>query len=159
TVNAPVQPDGTFSIDGLPRGKLKFVTAAMQGAGQRYNVKRINVSQPTVENVQLEVKASSGTVNVLVRAMYGDELDLATVFILTGTYPAETTLDKVMTPQGNATSLFASRLTPDEDSPSVHIKSKKNDLFVAAENRPEGTATVCAMPLPKTLDTPGFEGP
>src|SRR5258706_14667800 len=130
----------------------------MQRAGYRSNVKRITVSQPVVDNVQLEVKASTGRVNVLVRAMYGDELNLANVFIMTGTYPAETTAAKVLTVRGNSTSLFASRLTPDEDSPSVHIKSKNNDLFAVAENRPEGTATVCAMPLPKTLDEPGYLG-
>jgi hypothetical protein len=160
-LNAPVQPDGTFVVDGVPRNtKLRIATQTPTGTGGwRINVKPIIVTQPVVENVQLEVKPNTGNVSVLVRAMYGEDLNLAMVFVASGTAPAETNYAKMATSLESSTQLFASRLTPDQDSPSVHVKSKQGDLFVLVPDRPVGTASVCAMPLPKTQNDADFGEP
>jgi hypothetical protein len=133
-------------------------TSVEQGTSQLVGVRDVDVTNPEVKGVRLEVKASGRPLVMLIRSMYGTPLTVASVFVITGKQPAELTLAKVFATRQDFTAKLATKLMPEQDSPSVHVHTKAGDLFARIIDRPDGVASACAFPLPEHLDDPALAG-
>jgi hypothetical protein len=151
---APVQPDGTFSIAGVPRGHIHFQTMTERLTSQLVSSKELLVDKPEITGVQLETKFGSRKLHVLVRSSYGLALSNAQIFVMAGKHPATSNLKSMITDLDNASTKLAMPMQAEQESPKVHEKSKPNDLYALVTEVPEGEASACSFPLPQRLDDP-----
>jgi hypothetical protein len=157
-LSAPLGADGVFVTRGVLRGPMVFRTSVEQGTSQLVGVRDVDVTKPDVTAVHLEVKASGRPLIMLIRSMYGTPLTVASVFVIGGKEPAELTLAKIVATRKDFTAKLATKLMPEQDSPSVHEHTKPGDLFTRIIDRPDGVASACAFPLPEHLDDPALAG-
>lgn len=154
---APVQPDGTFSIAGVPRGHIHFQTMTQRLTSQLVSSKDLVVDKPEITGVQLEVKYGKRSLSVLVRSSYGMALSNAQIFVMAGKHPAVSDLKSMISALDNASTKLAMPMQAEQASPRVHEKSKPNDLYALVTEVPEGEASACSFPLPQRLDDPELQ--
>ena len=70
-IAAPVLPDGTFTVDGVPRGRMRIRTTHLGLQTQASTTLDLTVDKPVIEGVKLEVKARGRSIRVLVRSAFG----------------------------------------------------------------------------------------
>jgi hypothetical protein len=151
-VSAPVRPDGSFTLAGVPRGKVHLRTAREGVLGASVSSIDLEVDTPVIEGVALEVRSSARTLRVLVRSVYNVALPNSQVFVRPGKH-ASTSLSEVMKTLQSVQAKIAAPLQADQ-APAVHAKSKPGDLFALITEIPEGEVSACAIPLPEHLDDP-----
>ncbi|HUS32033.1 MAG TPA: protein kinase [Kofleriaceae bacterium] len=156
-MRAPIGEDGTFSVDGVPRGAVLFQTSVALPTARMVAGKEVNVSKPVVEGVRLEVKASARPLNVLVRSIYGAPIVKANVFLIAGKQPPDGFFGKMFSGKENYTPKLALPPQPEQQTPIVRARMKSGDLLARFAQRPEGEVSVCAMPMPDRLDDPQFQ--
>jgi hypothetical protein len=151
---APVQSDGTFSISGVPRGRVHLQTMTQRLTTQLVASKELVVDKPEVTGVQLETKYGTRKLHVLARSSYGMALSNAQILVMPGKHPATSNLKAMFSELDNATTKLAMLMQAEQESPTVHEKAKPNDLYALVTEVPEGDVSACAFPLPQRLDDP-----
>jgi hypothetical protein len=157
-LSAPLGAEGAFGTRGVWRAPMVLRTSVEQGTSQLVGVRDVDVTAPEVTGVRLEVKASSRPLVMLIRSMYGTPLTVASVFVISGKEPAELTLAKIFATRQDFTTKLATKLMPEQDTPSIHDHTKPGDLYARIVDRPDGVASACAFPLPEHLDDPALAG-
>ncbi|MBA3464042.1 MAG: carboxypeptidase regulatory-like domain-containing protein, partial [Deltaproteobacteria bacterium] len=149
-VVAPVTRDGTFTLDGAPRGQvdLAVMIDGVDG-GSNMVVKRADITEPEVSKLELAVPAAQRTIRVLVRSTVGTPSQNAQVMIIPSTRPAKSTLKDLQTQSGDLGGFNVILARPLDRSETG--LGKPGDL-VASVSVPEGLQTACAIGLPATLD-------
>ncbi|MGE3545980.1 MAG: protein kinase, partial [Kofleriaceae bacterium] len=87
-VVAPVQQDGSFVLEGVRRGRSKLIVALNQGASQSTAFRPIEIKDPIIRGIELELPTANRTVHIVVRSTVGVEVPYATVFVLPGKVPS-----------------------------------------------------------------------
>src|SRR5262249_21717342 len=92
-LHAPVAADGSFALDGVPRGQLR-VFAAVDGLVRTASTSTaVTVRAPVVRGIALSVARSARIVHVVVRNTVNTRLANAEVVVLTGRVPSTSLLE------------------------------------------------------------------
>jgi hypothetical protein len=148
---APLQRDGSFAIDGVPRSQLRVWAQLMGATTQSRSIIAVDSRAGTVKDIQLALPNQRRKVHVIVRSTVGVPVGNASVLVLPGAQ-ASTTVDKLDLDKRSKT--VATRLAKSIDSaPSAVTKlARAGDLFATMTAVPDGVATACAVGLPANLD-------
>ena len=153
----PVLPDGSFSLDGAPRGEVDLEVVVQEISGSNLTVVRRVIDTPVVDGLALAVPTSRRTVSVLVRSTVGVAPGNAQVIIMPGEHPAKLTAQDLIDQFGSLGG-FNSRLARpfDADVKAAGVDGKPGDLVVTGMGVPDGAASACAIGLPTDVADPGF---
>jgi predicted Ser/Thr protein kinase len=150
-VVAPVQADGSFVLDGLPRGRVVIQTGRARSSTSVLAGTEIDASKPEVKGVQLTVGAGRRVLQVIVRSTVASPLANAQVVVLPGTVPSSTM--RVLVEQLSSGSVRWARQLEGEQAPkNVLAKFKPGDMYATVRDVPDGEASACAIGLPDKLD-------
>jgi hypothetical protein len=146
-----VAADGSFSLDGVPRGQVR-VFAAIDGLSDKVTGSAIvSVHAPVVRGIALSVARSSRVVHVLVRNTVNTRLANAQVVVLPGRVPSTNALE--MNRQFRGGSIRLARQLEGEHAPKeIVAATQPGDLFATMTEVPEGVASACALGLPELSD-------
>jgi hypothetical protein len=150
-IYAPVAPDGSFSIDGVPRHEIR-VFASIEGLNQDVRSgTNITVRDPVVRGIALSLAKSPRVVHVIVRNTVNTKLANAEVVVLPGKVPSMNFLAMKRQFRGGSTRL--ARQLEGEHAPSqVVAAARPGDLFATMTEVPDGTASACAFGLADLSD-------
>jgi len=149
---APVAPDGSFTVDGVPRHEVR-VFAAIDGLSQQHLMSGTNVAvrDPVVRGIALSLAKSTRVVHVIVRNTVNTRLANAEVVVLPGKVPSMSFL--AMRRQFRGGSLRLARQLEGERAPKqVVAAAQPGDLFATMPEVPDGVASACAFGLPDLSD-------
>jgi predicted Ser/Thr protein kinase len=155
-VLAPVQRDGTFAIDGVPRGKL-IVHAAVGRLGTSVlSGTPVTVAQDVVSGIALVVPSSHRVVHVLVRSTVGLSLTRAEVIVMPGKIVSTNVveLQKIVQDVQQRTAIQIER---EHAPPVVLARAKRGDVYAAVPGVPEGTSSACAIGFPTDVTDPDLD--
>jgi hypothetical protein len=152
----PVMPDGSFTLDGAPRGHVDLQVVVQEFSGANVTVVNRTIDAPVVDGVVLAVPTSRRTVSVVVRSTVGVAPGNAQVIIIPGVQPAQLTAQQMTEQfaQGGVNSRLARPF--DEQAKAAGVDGKAGDLVVTGIGVPDGTASACAVGLPTDVADPGF---
>ncbi|HEX2687887.1 MAG TPA: protein kinase [Kofleriaceae bacterium] len=150
-IQAPVAPDGSFTIDGVPRHEIR-VFAEIEGLNQHLlSGTNITVRDPVVRGIALSLAKSARVVHVIVRNSVNTKLANAEVVVLPGKVPSMNFL--AMRRQFRGGSVRYARQLEGEHAPSqVVAAARPGDLFATMTEVPDGIASACAFSLPDLSD-------
>jgi hypothetical protein len=151
SIIAPVAPDGSFAIDGVPRHEVRVFASI---GGLTDNVMggvKVAVRAPVVRGVELSLAKSTRVVHVLVRNTVNTRLANAEVVVLSGRVPSMNALE--MNRQFRGGSIRWARQLEGEHAPRQIVgAARPGDLFATMTEVPDGVASACALGLPELSD-------
>jgi hypothetical protein len=147
---APVAPDGSFTIDGVPRHAVR-VFAAIDGLTQHLmSGTHLVVRGPVVRGIALSLARSTRVVHVIVRNTVTTKLTSAEVLVLPGRVPSMSFLEIKRQFHGGSISIRYAHQLEGEHAPSQLVGSAQpGDLFATMTEVPDGVASACAFALPE----------
>ena len=148
---APVAPDGSFSLAGVPRREVRLFVSVDAVTDQIFGGINIQVKAPVVRGLTLSLVKSKRVVHVLVRNTINAKITNAQVVILAGKVPSMTAKAINQELRG-ATIRFARQLEGEHVPKEVAAAARSGDLYATATGVPEGVASACALPLPDLND-------
>ena len=147
---APVREDGSFELDGVPRGKLVVgaVETGLVAVGAR--PRHVVVEGSRVDNILLEV---TPPLYVIGRSADLVRPESAHVFVFANLDPGpHPTLDSVAelfadrSPRAdNMRSVYAAKVERSYVPPSVAAHAQPGDMLAPIPDRPAGTLIACAV--------------
>jgi len=151
SIVAPVAPDGTFAVDGVPRHAVR-VFASIAGVSDKVmGGMNLTVRTPVVRGLALSLVRSTRVVHVLVRNTVTTRLANAEVVVLAGHVPSMNALD--MNRQFRGGSIRWARQLEGEHAPQQIVgAAQPGDLFATMTDVPDGPASACALGLPELAD-------
>jgi hypothetical protein len=148
---APVAPDGSFAVDGVPRHEVR-VFAAIDGLTQSMmSGTNIVVRDPVVRGIALSLAKSTRVVHVIVRNTVSTKLANAGVVILPGRIPSMSFLAMRRQFRGG-TVRYARQLEGERAPRQIVAAAQPGDLFATMTEVPDGVASACAYGLPELSD-------
>jgi hypothetical protein len=145
---APVAPDGSFSVDGVPRREVRVFVGSDGLTGQIFGGANLTVMVPVVRGVSLSLVTSKRIVHVLVRSSVSTRMSTAQVVVLPGNV-ASTTAKAINQKMRGATIRFARQLDTESAPKEVVASARSGDLYATIADVPEGVASACAFALPE----------
>ncbi|MBL9012690.1 MAG: protein kinase [Myxococcales bacterium] len=155
-VVTPVSRDGTFTLDGVPRGDVDVSVVIDAAIGSSMATRRLMITQPEVSDVALAVPTSRRKVTVLVRSTVGAPAPNAQVLVLPGAQPDTMTYKQLKDRVVDATALNLRFARPLDKSVFDGGLGKPGDLAVEIAV-PEGPSSACALGLPADLIDPAIQ--
>jgi hypothetical protein len=155
-LQAPVAPDGSFSLAGAPIGRLRIGAARSGGGiGQAIALQDLTVGPSGATNVVVKT-ADRRKLRVLVRSAAETSLSGAQVFVASGTVAIKTVkeLQRLLHADGLAIEI-ARPITGGETPPELG-KLLPGDMVATFTSAPAGAATACAIGLSGDLADPEF---
>ncbi len=150
-LHAPVAADGSFSLDGVPRGQVR-VFAAIDGLVEKASISAaVTVRAPVVRGIALSLARSARVVHVVVRNTVNTRLANAEVVVLPGRVPSTNLLEMNRDFRGGSVR-WARQLEGEHAPKEIVAAAKPGDLFATMTEVPEGTASACALGLPELSD-------
>jgi hypothetical protein len=147
-----LHPDGSFAIDGVPRGTVVIQTARSRAATRMVTGIEVTVDKPVVKGVTLELASSKRTIHVIVRSQYsGLGVAAAQVVVLPGRVPSSNAL-AINETLRSAAMRYGQPILGEQAPKAVLEKAKLGDLYATVREVPEGEASACAIGLPRNLD-------
>jgi hypothetical protein len=148
-----LRPDGSFVLDGVPRGTVLVQTGLLRGATtQVITGIEVAVDRPVIKGITLELRSSKRVVHVIVRSLYGGVgVPAAQVVVLPGRVPSSNML-AIKESLRTAAVRFGTPILGEQAPKPVLEKAKLGDLFATVSEVPEGEASACAIGLPRNLD-------
>jgi hypothetical protein len=151
TLHAPVAADGSFSLDGVPRGQVR-VFAAIDGLVEKASISAaVTVRGPVVRGIALSLARSARVVHVVVRNTVNTRLANAEVVVLPGQVPSTNLLEMNRDFHGG-TVRWARQLEGEHAPKEIVAAAQPGDLFATMTEVPDGTASACALGLPELSD-------
>jgi predicted Ser/Thr protein kinase len=149
-LSAPVQPDGTFVLDGVPRGRVTIQVHAGRALSTAVSTTELDVNRSVIDGVRLEVRASSRELHVLVRSTVGSPVANTQVFVMPGRVESSTVAGLIELAKDTSSAI--GRPLKSEDVPSHVVQAgKSDDLYARIENVPAGEISACAIGLPPNI--------
>jgi hypothetical protein len=151
SLHAPVAADGSFTLDGVPRGQVR-VYAAIDGLIEKASSSAtVSVRAPVVRGIALSVARSSRVVHVVVRNTVNTRLANAEVVVLPGRVPSTNLLAMNRDFRGGSVR-WARQLEGEHAPKEIVAAAQPGDLFATMTEVPEGSASACALGLPELSD-------
>jgi hypothetical protein len=151
-IYAPVAPDGSFTIDGVPRHEIR-VFAAIEGPNQHFmSGTNIVVRDPVVRGLALSLANSTRVVHVLVRNTVTTKLANAEVVVLPGRVPSMSFLAMKRQFRGGSSLRFARQVEGEHAPSPIVAVARPGDLFATMTEVPDGVASACAFSVPEISD-------
>jgi hypothetical protein len=148
---APVAPDGSFTVDGVPRHEVR-VFAAIDGLSKSMmSGTNIVVRDQTVRGIALSLAKSTRVVHVIVRNTVSTKLANAGVVILPGRMPSMSFL-AIRRQFRGGTIRYARQLEGERAPRQIVAAAQPGDLFATMTEVPDGVASACAYALPELSD-------
>ncbi|MGE3765692.1 MAG: protein kinase [Kofleriaceae bacterium] len=153
---APVHADGTYSVDGIPRGEVRIYTQVTGITGSTSSVIEREVTSASVKDLALSAPNANRVVHVIVRSTISMPVPNAQVIIRPGTF--STTNAKGLQERIGATTARLARPIIGEAAPqAVREVARPDDLFATMTEVPDGVATACGVGLPADLAAPDLQ--
>ncbi|HEY5952498.1 MAG TPA: protein kinase, partial [Kofleriaceae bacterium] len=155
-LQAPVAPDGSFTIHGAPIGRLRLGAAQYgAGMGQAIAMQDLVVGPKGVTNLEVK-RADQRKLRVVVRSAAQAPLSGAQVFVAAGSVSIKTAreLETLLRSPGIAVEL-ASPLLAGEPPPELG-KLLPGDTVATFANAPLGAASACAIGISGDFSDPAF---
>jgi predicted Ser/Thr protein kinase len=147
---APVRPDGTFAVDGVPRARVRVYAALQNPRTRSFASATVDVRAPVVRGVAIAVARSARVVHVIVRSTVGVPVTNAQVFVFPGHRASMNALEMVRELR-TVNVRHARQLEGEQGPPAVIGGARPGDIFATMNEVPEGVATACAIGLPADL--------
>jgi hypothetical protein len=153
-VIAPVAADGSFSIAGVPRGKIIINAALVSANGPQLSGVALDAEDPVVRDVRVALALGKRSIDVIVRSTVDLPLPNAQVVVLPGRRPEITKASELNKDIVSASQKLAAHV--EGTSPPAAIKShaRTGDLWATMPDIPDGDVSVCAVGLPADLSDP-----
>ncbi len=152
---APVRPDGTFTIAGFPRGRIRVFTVVQRGTAQTGIARALTVKAATLQGVALEVPSTKRVIHVLVRSTVGAPVVNAAVVVTSGRVPSMSA--RQLRKGATGINERPARQIEGEHAPAAVVgAARAGDLFATMSDVPEGVASACAIALPADLADPSL---
>jgi predicted Ser/Thr protein kinase len=149
---APVGPDGSFAIDGVPQTQVKLgIGVKRPDSAQQIAFMAVPASKEPVTGLTMSVTSSQRTFDVLARSTLVQPLESAQVLVLPGKVQLATIGDLLARDQPDMLIRFAHHLTGETAPKEVAQQFHNGDLIAHFANVPEGQLTACAIGLPSDL--------
>ncbi|HEU0032202.1 MAG TPA: protein kinase [Kofleriaceae bacterium] len=153
---APVRSDGSFTLDGAPRAKLRLFATQARASSASIAGQVVDARSGRVDHVTLQLPSQQRTVHVIVRSTVGAPVGNAQVLVMPGVQRS-TTAAKLNARIESATTHLARQIELEKAPPSVVRLARPGDLFATIGQVPEGVATACSLGLPTDLSDPELE--
>jgi hypothetical protein len=147
---APVRPDGTFTVDGVPRAQVRVFAVLQNPRTRSLSTAMVDVRGPMVRGVAMAVARSRRVVHVIVRSTVEAPVGNAEVFVFPGLRPSTNALEMSLAFRA-ANERLALQIEGEHAPPPVVGLSRAGDMFATMNEVPEGVATACAIGLPADL--------
>ena len=148
---APVMPDGSFAIDGVPRGRIVISTEVAKTSTAAIQATEVTVDQPVVKGIVLAVGGSKRVLHVIVRSTVAGPLASAQVVVLPGHVESSNALALSQSLR-NANIEWARQIEGEQVPKPVLATAKRGDMYATVREVPEGQASACAVGLPDKID-------
>jgi len=150
-ISAPVAPDGSFTLDGVPRHEIR-VFAAIEGLSRNLmSGTNLVVRDPVVRGIALSLTRSARAVHVIVRNTVSTKLANAEVIVLPGKVPSMNVLAIKRLSRGGSARL-ARQLEGEHAPKEIVAVAQPGDLFTTMTDVPDGLVSACAFGLPELSD-------
>jgi len=152
---APIRPDGTFELKGVPVGKLRVGSFARAGLGaQSIAMQNLTVGADGASNIEIKPRTTR-KLSVVVRSAAQVPLTGANVFVAAGTVVIKSVKDLERVLQSHGVAVEQARsLTGDAPQ---ELRLKAGDLVATFTTAPSGAATACALGFTGELTDKFFE--
>ena len=155
-VAAPVAADGSFSVAGVPRGRVVINAALASASGPQLSGVTLDVKDPVVRDIDVALARGKRSIDVIVRSTVGLPLPNAQVVVLPGIKPAIAKASELNADIVTASVKLANHLEGTSPPPAVKTQAKAGDLWATMPDIPDGPTSVCAVGLPADLSDPGL---
>jgi predicted Ser/Thr protein kinase len=151
---APLNADGTFVLEGVPRTKVQLFAQLQAGTSRSVATIDLQVAAPVMRDVKIAVANHGRTIHVVIRSTVDAPVGGAQVIVQPGTI-ASMTLDKFRL-DGSAAIRFAK---PADDKTPAAVKAllRSGDVVAAMTVPATKTATACALGVPAEVDDIEFD--
>jgi hypothetical protein len=146
---APVKPDGSFVLEGVPRAKVRLFASVVGLTSRSFATKSLTLTTPLLTGIEIAVADGTRPVDIIVRSTVDVAADAAQVWLVQGSAKS-TSLEKFDFNRATTTR-FAKR-PKDRATPTL----KPGDL-VADVKAPAVAISACAVGLPAQVDDPDLE--
>jgi predicted Ser/Thr protein kinase len=155
---APIGPDGSFVLSGVPRGAGQIWVENWSGEREWHAESQpVPASPRSISDVQLTVAKSTRTVDVVVRSAAATRLDGAAVLLIAGKQQPRTGAD-LSRLKSTAVVRRLAKPSAAEATPGPGAdKIRDGDLLAHMEHARRGYLTVCAYSLNDELRDPAAE--
>ena len=147
---APVRPDGTFTVDGVPRAQVRVFAVLQNPRTRSLSSATVGVRGPVVRGVALAVARSRRVVHVIVRSTVEAPVGNAEVFVFPGLRPSTNALEMSLAFRA-ANERLALQIEGEHAPAPVMGLRRAGDMLATMNEVPEGVATACAIGLPADL--------
>jgi len=147
---APVAPDGTFAVDGVPRARVRVYAVLRNPQTRSLASTTVDVRAPVVRGLAIAVARSQRVVHVIVRSTVEVPVGNAQVLVFPG-HRASTNLLELSRDLRTANLRLARQIEGEHAPPAVVGRARAGDMFATMNAVPEGAATACAIGLPADL--------
>jgi len=152
---APVAPDGTFALEGVPRGQVTAQVVRREWDRHRgaMTSTQLVVDAAIVRGVQLDAPAAGRIVHVLLRSTVAVPILAAQAGILRGRIASSpmNAFIETFKQTGSASFSLARPLTLEDVPPAVARVAKAGDLMATLVALPDAESSACALALPPGL--------
>ena len=140
---APIRADGTFTLEGVPIGKLRLGAFSHGGfAGQSIAMQDVTVGAAGATNIEVKPRETR-KLRVVVRSAAQAPLTGARVFVAAGTVSIKTGTEMERVLQAPGVAVEQARALTGETPPELALKA--GDLVATFASAPTGAATACAL--------------
>ncbi len=143
---APVRPDGAFSLEGLPRGKVRLIASAQRANTVASDTKIVTITGEPMR-LDFEIASSTRVVHVVVRSTSAEPVPRATIYVLPGRVVSTNSRD-FATLATNANAVWANPIEGEHAPREVLAIARAGDLLATDHQAPLGEASVCAYGMP-----------
>jgi hypothetical protein len=152
-VDAPVAPDGSFVVEGVPRGNMAIgASVERTGVDNLRTRTPLVIAGPVVSGVHVAVPTTTRVVQLVVRSTIGAGLTHAEAWIAQGHIAPKSAAEMF---RGASSFAQCMATVPDEHAPAAaRARAKPGDVWCAMRDVPDGAATACAVWLPSEIDDP-----
>jgi hypothetical protein len=153
TVIGPVRADGTFVLEGVPRGKMIVHAKVSRADTELLAGTPVTIDGEVVRGIQLAVPTSKRSVNVIVRSTVGVPLTRAEVVLMPGKI-ASSNVAQLQQLIQNVQQRSATRIEGEHAPGDVLREAKPGDVYATVNDVPEGEASACAIGMPTEVADP-----
>ena len=150
---APVGPDGSFAVEGVPRAQVRVFAELRNPRTRSYASATVDVRGPALRGVAIAVARSRRAVHVIVRSTVAEPVPNAVVYVFPG-HRASTSALEMLRDVRTANEHDARQIEGEQAPLPVVARARAGDMFATMHEVPEGAATACAIGLPADLSDP-----
>jgi hypothetical protein len=154
---APVAPDGSFTVAGVPRRALRIGPVVRGGEnGDRFAPQPLPASTGPTAGISLGVALPSRVLDVVVRSAMAAPIEGAQVVLVTGKRTIRSLGDLARAGRMGLSSRLAKPVAGEDVPRAVLDKIRPGDLVAHIEHAEPGELTVCAVSFSGDLLDPDF---